>query len=208
MTPFQIVAHLQSLLFSEDKPAELRPVDIALLSYLLLRQTYDHYIYDSQLTLAQRLGCERKGVAESIKKLSDMGWIVRKASWEWNEKTKRKTRSIGRTVGLSINLDKLPQAKDRGKPSLPSPDAIKIATGYTAMLKAMGVRLHKGFGKQQEHAAQRLIEELNGFQPTTALIQFAIDDPQFQKTAYKSLYEIRTRLPAIKRAYDAAQCAR
>jgi hypothetical protein len=35
-------------MYSENKPAELRPVDIALLTYLILRQTEDHYINDSQ----------------------------------------------------------------------------------------------------------------------------------------------------------------
>ena len=73
----------------------------------ILRQTEDHFISDSQLTLANRLGCERKAIAESIKRLNDLGWIVSKAQWQWSEKTKRKTRSIGKTVGLSVNLDKL-----------------------------------------------------------------------------------------------------
>jgi hypothetical protein len=46
---------LQSLYSSESKPPELRPVDVALLTYLVLRQTEDHFVYDSQLTLANRL---------------------------------------------------------------------------------------------------------------------------------------------------------
>ncbi len=108
-------------------------MDIALLTYLIVRQTEDHYINDSQLTLANRLGCERKTIADSIKRLDGLGWIVSKKPWQWSEKTQRKTRSIGKTVGLSVNLDKLPQAQDRAKHSLPGPDAVKLAAKHTAI---------------------------------------------------------------------------
>jgi hypothetical protein len=123
----QIVARLQNLLFSENKPEQLRPLDIALVTYLILRQTEDHYINDSQLTLANRLACERKAIADSIKRLDGFGWIVSKAPWQWNKNTKQKTRSIGKTVALSVNLAKLPQAKDRATHSRPSADAVRMA---------------------------------------------------------------------------------
>ena len=203
-----IVAHLQNLYFSENKPTELIPLDILLLSYLILRQTEDHFVYDSQLTLANRLGCERKAVAKSIKRLNDMGWIVSTVPRNWNEKTQRNTRSIGKTVGLSVNLEKFPQPKDKAKHSSPSPDAVKLAANHTEFLKQLGVSTkYKHFGRQQEQAAQRLIEKLGDFQAVVDLIQFAIEDQRFRSAAYKSLYEIRTRLPTIKSAYDAAQSA-
>lgn len=201
-----IVARLQNLYFSENKPTELTPLDILLLTYLILRQTEDHFVYDSQLTLAERLGCERKAVAKSIKRLSGLGWIVSKASWQWSEKTKRKTRSIGKTVALSVNLDKLPQAKDKTKRSPPSPEAVSLAANHTAFLKQLGVSTtYKHFGRQQEHAAQRLIEVLGSSEVLVDLIQFAIDDQRFRSAAYKSLYEIRSRIGTIKSAYDSAQ---
>ena len=152
-----IVARLQNLYFSENKPTELIPLDILLLTYLILRQTEDHFINDSQLTLANRLGCERKAVAKSIKRLSDLGWIVSKASWQWSEKTKRKTRSIGKTVALSVNLDKLPQAKDKTKHSRPSPEAVMLANKHTALLIKLGLgkKQHKTFDRLQENAAQQ-----------------------------------------------------
>src|ERR1039457_5278855 len=93
----KIVARLENLLFSENKPPELRPVDIALLTYLIVRQTEDHFINDGQLTLASRLGCKRKAIADSIKRLNGLGWITSKAHWQWSDKTKRKTKSIGTT---------------------------------------------------------------------------------------------------------------
>jgi hypothetical protein len=204
MTPFQIVAQLQNLYFNEKKPAELRPVDLALLTYLILRQTEDHFITDSQLTLAQRLGCERRTIADSISRLSEIGWIVSRAPYQWSRTTKRKTRRIGGTIGLSINLDKLPKARDRAKHAVPSQDAIDIAARYTTFLRKSGVNTkHKNFGKHQEHAAQRLIENLGDPKRTVDLINFALQDERFRKTACKSLYEIRTRLAEIRLAYQA-----
>jgi len=203
-----IVARLQNLLFSEDKPAELLPLDILLLTYLVLRQTEDHYIYDSHLTLADRLGCERKAVAKSIRRLSGLGWIANTVPRSWSEKTKRNTRVIGKTSGLSVNLEKLPQAKDKTKHSSPSPDAVKLAAEHSILVTSLGhKRQHKGFSKQQEHAAQRLLDKLGGYELTVNLIQFAIDDERFRSAAYKSLYELRSRISTIKAAFDSAQSA-
>jgi hypothetical protein len=73
MTAKETVPLLQNLFFSENKPETLRPVDLALLTYLFLRQTEDHYIHDSQLTLAKRLGCERQAIGDSVKRLDGSG---------------------------------------------------------------------------------------------------------------------------------------
>jgi hypothetical protein len=159
------------------------------------------------LTLANRLGCERKAIADSIKRLGDLGWIVSQAQWQWNEKTKRRTRSIGKTLGLSVNLDKLPQAKDKTEHSRPSAEAVSLAAQHTAYLIKLGksVRQHKNFSRQQEYAAQRLIDELGSFEEAAAVVSFAWDNERFKNSAQKSLYELRTRLSTIKRAYEVAQ---
>jgi hypothetical protein len=65
------ITMLQNLFFSETKPAELKPVDLSLLTYLILRRAEDHYIHDSQLTLANRLGCERQAIRDGIGRLDD-----------------------------------------------------------------------------------------------------------------------------------------
>lgn len=207
-----IVAHLQSLYFSENKPEQLRPVDIALLTYLILRQTADHYIYDAHLTLASRLGCERRTIAESIKRLSDLGWISTEKSWQWNEKTKRRTRSIGRTVGLSINLDKLPQEKDKAQHRGPSSDAIELANWHTALLIKNNVgrkTRYASFDRQQQHAAQRLIDALgDDLNKVSDILDFAMNDPRHRKAGYSSLYRIRAKLPAIRRDFELLQSVR
>lgn len=203
------VALLQNLFFSENKPAELRPLDLALLTYLILRQTEDHSIFDSKLTLANRLGCERKAIADSIKRLNRLGWIVSRAPLQWSPNTKRRTRSIGKTVALSLNLAKLPKSADKAKHSQPSPEAVTLAGKHTAHLIKSSLRKkqHKHFDRQQEHAAQRLIERMGGYEEARSLVNFALQDERFQNAARKSLYELRTRLSTLKRAYDAAQCA-
>ncbi len=213
MNQSSIITTLQNLFFSESKPAELRPVDIALLTYLILRQTEDHYIFDSQLTLANRLGCERRAIADSIKRLANLEWIVTKNPWQYSDKTKRKTRFAGATIGLSVNPAKLPQMDDRTKHALPSAEAKSLASQHTAMLiqAGLGKRRPKNFDRQQEHAAQRIIDDLGGDKEAIEILNFALTDVRFQKAASKSLYELRSRMPTIRRAYYAsaghAQCA-
>lgn len=207
MTLGRIVADLQNLFFSENKPPQLRPVDIALLTYLILRQTEDHFIFDSHLTLANRLGCERRTIADSIKRLSGMGWIKTEEPWQWNENTKRKTRSIGKTVGLSVNMAELPQTEDKTKHSGPSPCAIDLAKWHSALLLKNNVgskTRYKTFDQQQQFAAQRLIDEL-GVDKVSEFLDFVLNDPRHQKTGYSSLYRVRAKLRAIKRDFEAVR---
>ena len=83
-----------------------------------------------QLTVANRLGCERMSIADSVKRLSDhLGWIFVKEPWQWNGTTKRKTRGIGWTDGLSVNMSELPMSTDRQcKHPQSSLEAIKLMT--------------------------------------------------------------------------------
>ena len=201
------ITTLHDLYFSENKPADLKPIDLALLTYLVLRQTEDHFIHDSQLTLANRLGCKSDAVADSIKRLKDLGWITTKEQWQWNEKTKNKTRVIGGTVGLAVNVDKLPQSGDRARHARPSKDAIWFAAQHTGILLKSGVskRRDKNFDKQQQHAAQRLIEEMGSLGEAADLFNFALSDARFKKVALKSLYEVRSRLSTIRPAFEATR---
>jgi hypothetical protein len=202
------ITTLHNLFFSENKAAELKPVDIALLTYLVLRQTEDHYIRDSQLTLANRLACSRDAIADSISRLEAIKWITVERPWQFSAKTKRKTRVIGRTVGLAINSDKLPSADDRATRSKPSQNAVHMASQHTALLVKRGLfrKQFKNFDRFQENAAQWLIDYL-GTDIAFEILNFAMGDKRFQKAAFTSLYKIRSRLPAIKAAYDAARSA-
>ena len=202
-----ILTTLHNLYFSENKPQQLQPVDIALATYLILRQTDDHFIYDSQDTLATRMGCERKAVARSISRLKTAGWVTTSVPYQWNEKTKKKTRVLARTVGLSISVGKLPQQSDRAKrTSAPSVHAKALAKMHTATLvqyaKGGVNRFPKDFGQQQERAAQRLIDELESTTVPYQILAFVLNDQRFSKAGLKSLYEVRLRLKAIRKAFD------
>jgi hypothetical protein len=196
------ITTLQNLLFSEDKPPSLKPIDIALVVYLLLRQTDDHFIFDSQLTLAERLGCRREAIKDSIERLQSLEWITTERAVKWNPKTHNKTRTIGKTLGLALNLDKLPTQKDRSRHLKPSAEAKWLAGEHTAILTKNGLIANppKSFYRQQEHAAQRLIEAIGSAKAAVGLFNFALTDARFEKAAKKSLYEVRTRLKSIQQA--------
>jgi DNA-binding MarR family transcriptional regulator len=93
-----ITNRLRSLYFAESKPKKLTPTDLALLTYLLLRETEDHFIYDSQETLGARLGCDRRTVSASIKRLKKLGWVTVEQKWDWNPKDAQENASDVRSV--------------------------------------------------------------------------------------------------------------
>jgi hypothetical protein len=194
-----MLSTLQNLYFSENKPAELTPLDIALTSYLILRQTEDHFIFDSQDTLATRLGCERKSIARSLHRLEGFKWITIKRRTEFNPVTKR--RGIDKTAGISINLHTLPQ--DRAKRTAPSPTALAFAEDYVQALRQAGRnKFDKNFERRQAHTAQRFLDELE--QDDAALldlVNFALKQPTFKKDAQESLYRLWLRRQRLLAAF-------
>lgn len=207
-----MTARLMGIYFSENKPEELKPVDLALLTYLLLRQTEDHYIYDSQATLAERLGCERKTVKRSINNLEKLGWITVKRTYDWNEKTHRKTRAIYASLGLCANPEKLPKRSKADKHSAPSEEAIDLAEQHTNIHQKYRLggnytgnrNLPKRWKKHQEYAAQKLIDEI-GSDDLIAFVNFAIDHHQAAK---HPLSDLARKLPRIKKEFQAHQKAK
>lgn len=195
---------LHNLYFSENKPETLQPLDLALATYLLLRQTEDHFIWDSQDTLATRLGCDRGTIKRAIDRLVAAGWVLTKAQTRFSEKTKRTTRAMGKTVGLAINLDGLPDYDDRATRPAVSEDAKELARRHTAFLDhgRKPRRRHKGFGAMQGRAAQRLLDDWGDLETVRKIFNWAKDDPRFEKAAHRSLYEFRRRSKAIWRAWQ------
>jgi Helix-turn-helix domain len=190
---------LQKLFFSEEKPEDLTPLDICLVAYLLLRQTETHHIYDSQETLARRVGCGRVAVAKSLRRLESLGWITIKNRNEFNPKTKR--RGIDKTAGLSVNADKLPSKGSNH--SKPSPEAKELSARYVAALRNKGCKLDRNFAGRQEHSAQRLFELLgHDWELVRAIVNYAFKTEKFKKTVFDSLYKVQLRLKTIRRAYE------
>lgn len=205
MSTSTITDRLRNLYFSESKPEELQPIDVALLTYLLLRETEDHFITDSQETLAARLGCERGAIRRSLDRLEKLRWVTVKKSFDWNDKTRRKTRGIFGSSGLSVNLEKLPKLADRATRNEPSPDAIDLADGYTAWVVSNVPSRYKSLPKrwhaQQRYAAQRLIENAGSVETAEVLVNFALNHPAHQAAARASLSAIRRKFGAIWKDY-------
>lgn len=203
ITTEKTLTRLRDLFYSETKPKELTPLDLSLLTYLILRQSEDHFIRDSQDTLAARLGCTRNTVAASIKRLESLKWITVQRPTDWNEKTHRSSRAIYQTLGLSVNLDKLPVTGDRAKRSAISEDAIDLAAQHTLIvISSRGQSKHSRspvrFNRFQQNAAQRLIDELGSYDAAAEVVNFAAyDSTGHRKAASTSLYAIRQRLPSI-----------
>ena len=205
-----ITDRLRDLYFSERKPKDLTPTDMALLTYLLLRESEDHFIFDSQETIGARLGCDRRTVAKSIERLETLGWPTVNEQWEWNPKKRRKTRAMYAPSGLSVNLDRLPASGDRATRNKPSDDAKDLAAQHGAILVQNGVgsrykRSPRRFTTHQEQAAQRLIDEC-GSSPEAAAetFNFALNHPAHKKAALTSLYAVRRRLGRIREDMESA----
>jgi hypothetical protein len=146
------------------------------------------------------LGCKREAIADSIKRLDNIEWITTNRQLKWNPRTHKRTRTIAKTLGLAVNPDKLPRSEDKVRHSRPSTDAKWLAAQHTGQLLklSLGKNQHKNFDRQQEQAAQRLIDELGSLEGAVDVVNFAMGNARYHKAARKSLYELRTRLAAIK----------
>lgn len=201
-----MIERLRDLYGSENKPADLTPSDVALLTYLLLKESEDHFVYDSQETIAARLGCERGAVARSIDRLEKLGWVTVRKQWDWTPETRRKTRGIFGSSGLSLNLDKLPTRTDRAKRNAPGDEAKRLAAEYTGKVVANGGTSYKRFPKRwkahQEWSAQWLIDKAGSPEMAWALVSFALDHAAHQKAVLRTLYELRRRFTRVWADYE------
>lgn len=205
MSGCAVTERLRDLYFAESKPDELNPGDMALLTYLMLRESEDYFCRDSQETLAARLGCERGAIKRSIDRLEKLGWLSVQRQFDWNEKTRRKTRGIFASSGLSVNMERLPTSADRATRNKPSTDAIDLATAHTswviANVPSRYKSLPKRWHKQQEFAAQRLIEKAGSAEVAAALVNFALNNSSHKAAARSSLSAVRRKFRAIWEDY-------
>lgn len=192
ITDHVTVETLQRLLFSEEKPASLTPVDIAILTYLVLRRSLDHEIIDSEGTLALRLGCERKTIGESIARLKKIEWI------------EAAHRGVGRSKGLSLRLDKFPAAQPVR--AVITQDAKKLALLYYKALKQNDPkrRFTKNWLPRQCPSAQRILTLSGGdLALARARLSFAVNHPKFRLRAQLSLYHALCLWKRITYAHEA-----
>jgi hypothetical protein len=167
---------LQRLLFSEDKPSRLTPVDLAVISYLILRRTHDHEILDSAQTIAARLSGDRRVIGRSLERLRSLGWVS------------VGSRGNGRTKAISINIDMLPAAQPvRAKITQ---DAKKLTWRYMTALGKMGrKKFPKNWHTRQFPSAQRILTLCSAdLELAARVLGHGLNNPKFKKRTAMSLY--------------------
>lgn len=183
------IAVLERLMFSEDKNAPLLPVDIAVLTYLILRRCGDHPIFDSFLTIAKRTCSDRQTVARSLERLERLKWVSVAG------------RGVGRTKAISVNVDTLPAAQPVREQL--TPEAKQLAGRYMLALQKRGKqRFPKGWGQRQIPSAQRILTECGGdLGLARTMVGYALRDSRFSTRASQSLYALLAIWPKVSEAY-------
>ena len=183
------VASLHNLIAS-PKPPGIGPVDILHVVLLMLRKGEDHPILDSQQSLAEYFGVDKKTIVRSQKRLEDLDWLSR-------------PRRKGRTSELRLNYDNIP-ASEPVRLKI-TPLAGQLAVGYQQALQKLGrKRFPKHWLKQQQPSAQRILDRCGG---DTALVvdimRHALNHPKHRNKARKSLYELLGRWAKVMQTYEA-----
>jgi hypothetical protein len=186
-----IIDVLQRMFFSESKPSQLIPVDLAVITYLVLRRCVDHAIFDSQDTIAQRVCVERKTVMDSLARLELAGWISLGG------------RGKGRSKAISINFEAFPAMQ---------PVRDKISDGARALVREYVLELQKAgrrkFPKQwatrQLPSAQRILTKCGGdVNLAYRMMRFAFVHPELRNRARMSVYHMVCIWPKVTKTYHA-----
>lgn len=190
LTDRALIETIRHLYFSEGKPTQITPVDISILTYLILRRSEDHEIFDSQETIAGRIGCERKTVGESLERLKRMEWISIGG------------RGQGRTKAIAIRTDKLPAS--HGVRAAITQQAKSLTVRYHWYLKRTDPRrrFRKDWLQRQLPSAQRILTLCGGdLDLARAHLNFAMRHPIYKRRAETSLYHAICIWGKISRAY-------
>lgn len=192
-TPFLdngvVIDVLQRMLFSETKPSKVRPIDLSVMTYLLMRRCADHSIFDSHQTIAERVCAERKAVRESLARLDDVGWISLGG------------RGKGRSKAVCVDLEAFPAAQPiRDKIT---EEAKALVREYVSELQKAGRRkFPKQWTTRQYPSAQRILTKCGGdVNLAYRMMGFAFMHPDFRKRARMSVYHMLCIWPKIAKAY-------
>jgi hypothetical protein len=181
---------LQRLIFSEEKPSKLLPIDLVIMTYLVLRRCEDHEIFDSQLTIAERTCTEWKAVGRSLKRLQKVGWVT------------VTYRGRGRTKAIAINLDTFPAAQPVRE--LVTEGAKVLVREYVSELQKVDPhrRLLQGWVNRQWPSAQRIVTLCDGdVQLAYSMMGHAFMWPTLKKRARTSVYNMLKIWPMVTRTY-------
>jgi len=191
-TNTELLHLLRTFLSAEDKPSEVLPIDLLLVTRLLLQGSDEQATYLSQATLATQLKCGDDAIAQSQKRLEKLGWL---------SVSRRKHQ--GRTNRCVVLDEKLPAA-DLRKPVV-SPEAKQIAVSYYRWLRTRHKKPTKGFLQTAPHTIQGLIKRTGGdAKRVYAVIYFAMTNPErkYLARAEKGPSELKKYWPTLMADYD------
>jgi biotin operon repressor len=197
-----LVQVLQRLYAAEDKPQNLGPIDLALLTRTLLQHGEEDVLYVSQDTLATQLGCSPDTIGRATARLKDLGWLeVRSGGYQQ------------RTNLYSVNVEKLPQAAALVK-TIIGAEAKKLAWNYGSTLKINSRKkgVLKGWVLRWSFHVQRLLNQVGGdSHKVLAVINHCWNHPtnsDWRKRAQTGPHKLRRVWARAVADYDDVQAAK
>jgi hypothetical protein len=175
-----------------DKPKDIGPVEVALVTLLFAFKAIDHPVSFSHQTLALMLGCHVHTAKRAEQKLRDIGWIS-------------VTSRRGLSKLTSLNLDKLPTT-NRKAVRTPSEDAITMRKAYLNKLFYLKIKLHKKQIQTLDWNSEKILQRCNGdMNLMVDMLRHAFDTAEHAKAARSGLYQLWKRWKAIERTYKQLQ---
>jgi hypothetical protein len=186
---------LRRLVSSEELPKDCKPIDLLLVTRLLLQKADEKDVTVSRGTFALNLGCSERTIYDSQQRLLEFGWI-----------TLKKGAHKGQVNRIGVVLDKLPLDADLKK-TIASDDAKEVAGRYRTFLKKQDPRrrFFKGSLQRSEFRFQTLLKKCDGRKELLiAVINFGLKHPAFRDSLLKGPHLLVKHWKALWKAYDEA----
>jgi hypothetical protein len=194
------------------KAPGLKPVDFAVMAHLISALPEHEVSFISNHELAERLGCDRRTIADSYVRLKKAGWLLVKSNPVRASKAQGHKVIDRRPATVMVNFDKFPADIRKADPI--SEDAKRIAVKYYLKVhlgkSSKAAKFAKARGKQAElrdaKAMQAIISEFDGdVDSALRFLNFALrtdtDRVPVYKAAWTSLYELNRRRKPILAAW-------
>ena len=187
----QLTNVLRKLVSSHELPKDCKPLDLLLVTKLLLQNADERDVYTSRITLALSLGCTEGTIDASIDRLQKFGWLV-----------VRSRAGKGQPNRLGVILDKLPLDADL-KRTIVGDDARTIAGNYYQLLKREQPkrRFFKGHLERWAYVFQKLLDKCEGdVERLRAVINFGLRHPDFGLKMRVGPHEIAKNWKSLRSA--------
>lgn len=191
----QLTNVLRRLVSSENLPRNCKPIDLLLVSRLLLQKADEKDVFVSRATMAENLACGERTIYDSQQRLLKLGWI-----------TLKKGAHKGQVNRIGVVLDKLPLDADLTK-TVVSDDARNIAARYRAYLQRQNPRrrFFKNSLQQTAFRFETLLKKCDGDKDLLVnIVNYGLRHPSFVGAVSKGPHEIAKHWKSLRLAYDDA----